>query len=42
MRGKDQIDFELVLPLLDEGERSWLRAALELTEPGHEWLGAFG
>jgi hypothetical protein len=40
MREKDQRDFEDVVPLLGAGARRWLRDALELVHPGHEWLRA--
>ncbi len=39
VRPKDQADFDDCLPLLSTGQRRWLRDALELTHPGHEWLG---
>lgn len=38
MRPRDEADFVLVMPLLDSGARSWLRAALALTHPGHAWI----
>ena len=41
-RDKDRADFDAVLPLLDEDARAWLRNALELAHPGHEWLAALG
>jgi hypothetical protein len=41
-RDKDRVDFDSVLPLLDDDARSWLRNALELVHPGHEWLAALG
>jgi hypothetical protein len=41
-RDKDRADFDAVLPLLDDGARAWLRDALELVHPGHEWLRALG
>lgn len=37
-RAKDQLDFEATLPHLDEPRRSWLRASLARTLPGHPWL----
>lgn len=37
-REKDEQDFEDCLPLMDTRQRAWLRAALEQTAPGHEWL----
>jgi hypothetical protein len=40
---KDEADFGSVAPLLGEADRSWLRAAIELTEPpGHPWLVRLG
>ncbi len=36
-REKDEADFATVAPLLDPGARSWLRDALALTHPGHDW-----
>ncbi len=40
LRAKDQLDFEHTLPHLDQPRRTWLRAALERTLPGHPWLRA--
>lgn len=40
LRPKDQADFAVVAPALDEQQREWLRAALTLTSPGHVWLDA--
>ncbi len=37
-REKDQRDFEVAAPLLDDAASSWLRSALELAHPGHPWL----
>ena len=37
-RGKDRRDFDDCLPLLSVQQREFLRAALLLTLPGHEWL----
>lgn len=39
MRGKDEEDFDAVLPRLDAARRDWLRAALQRVHPGHGWLG---
>ena len=39
MRGKDEEDFDAVLPRLDSGRRDWLRAALKRVHPEHGWLG---
>lgn len=36
-RGKDAQDFRRALPTLDSSARQWLRAALDLTQPGHAW-----
>lgn len=38
LRPKDQADFDVCAPLLDEWSRGWLRWALELAHPGHPWL----
>lgn len=37
-RGRDQADFEAVLPLLEPERRRWLAEALERIHPGHSWL----
>jgi hypothetical protein len=37
-RPKDDADFALIRPLLDEDRRAWLVAALNLAHPGHRWL----
>jgi hypothetical protein len=42
VRGKDQLDFEAVLPLLSDEERAWLVAALRLTMPDHAWQERLG
>jgi hypothetical protein len=40
---KDESDFEAIVPLLDEADRAWLRAGIELTEPpGNPWLARLG
>jgi hypothetical protein len=39
-RERDDADFAQICPLLDEGARTWLRDALELTAPGHDWIAA--
>lgn len=39
-RGKDQADFESVLPLLAPDARAWLTDALERVHPGHPWIEA--
>ena len=38
VRPKDQVDFEVCAPLLDPGQRAWLRTALGLAHPGHAWI----
>jgi hypothetical protein len=37
-REKDEADFTAVAPLLDPGARRWLRDALALVHPAHDWL----
>lgn len=37
-RPKDEADFAVVAPLLDARARDWLRAALALVAPGHDWI----
>jgi hypothetical protein len=37
-RPKDDADFALIWPLLDQDRRDWLVASLEATHPGHGWL----
>jgi GrpB-like predicted nucleotidyltransferase (UPF0157 family) len=37
-RGKDQQDFERILPKLSLESRGWLRSALTKTKPDHPWL----
>lgn len=39
LRPKDEADFDVVLPALDEGQRTWLREALTRAHPDHPWLG---
>jgi hypothetical protein len=34
---KNEADFAAALPLLSAAERTWLRDALALVHPGHEW-----
>jgi hypothetical protein len=41
-REKDRRDFDEVVPLLDGDARAWLREALALAHPGHDWLRALG
>jgi len=38
LRPKDQADFDTVLPVLSDVQRSWLRDALTTVSPGHPWL----
>ncbi|BDP42065.1 hypothetical protein DAETH_20340 [Deinococcus aetherius] len=38
-RGKDARDFDRVLPTLTRAARDWLAGALNVTAPGHPWLG---
>ena len=38
VRAKDQQDFSEAVPLLDDSQRHWLRRALEVAHPGHDWL----
>ena len=38
VRPKDQVDFDVCAPLLDDDARAWLRSALEVAHPGHRWL----
>lgn len=40
VRPKDQADFDVCAPLLDDASRAWLRSSLELAHPGHRWLDA--
>jgi hypothetical protein len=40
VRPKDQVDFDVCAPLLDDASRTWLRSSLELAHPGHRWLEA--
>jgi hypothetical protein len=37
-RPKDDADFALIGPLLDQDRRAWLVAALNAAHPGHRWL----
>ncbi|MFD4139551.1 nucleotidyltransferase domain-containing protein [Streptomyces sp. NPDC058572] len=36
-RGKDEVDFDAVFPLLDTAQREWLLDALNTTAPEHPW-----
>ena len=40
LRPKDQLDFDVTLPLLSRRSRVWLRESLDLVHPGHPWLSA--
>ena len=39
-RLKDEADFGMAAPLLSTPARSWLRDALDLVSPGHDWAAA--
>jgi hypothetical protein len=41
-RAADEHDFAVGGRLLDDESRAWLRAALDLTAPGHPWATALG
>lgn len=38
IRGHDEADYRLLLPLLGAGDRAWLAAALRAIRPDHPWL----
>jgi hypothetical protein len=38
VREKDQHDFDLIVPLLSNAQRQWLRSSIELLHPNHAWL----
>lgn len=38
LRPKDQVDFDVVLPALDEDQKQWLRSAMERIHPDHAWI----
>ncbi|MEX0782683.1 MAG: hypothetical protein WD557_08535 [Dehalococcoidia bacterium] len=38
LRRRDKLDFEALLPRLDQGQRQWLREAI--SRMGHPWMGA--
>jgi len=40
LRPRDQLDFEVIAPILDASARDWLLDALERSEPGHTWISA--
>ncbi len=37
LRPKDEADFSVCLPLMDDTVRTWLAIALEAVHPGHPW-----
>jgi hypothetical protein len=37
-RPKDETDFDVVVPALDDEQRAWLRTAIERAHPGSPWL----
>lgn len=37
LRPKDEVDFANALPKLQQSERAWLRACLDLCHQGHRW-----
>jgi hypothetical protein len=37
-RPRDEADLDILLPVLTEEQRTWLRAAINLGEPGHPWV----
>lgn len=37
-RPHDELDFLALLPSLTDDQRSWLREAISLVQPGHPWL----
>ena len=41
-RAKDEHDLARALPLLDDRQKGWLRAALEVTDPENPWLTRLG
>ena len=38
LRDKDAADFAAVSPALNDSAREWLRAALTVAHPGHDWI----
>lgn len=38
-RPKDEADLDSLLPTLDRTQRHWLRQAISVIEPNHQWLG---
>ena len=38
VRAKDERDFADAVPLLDDAQRQWLRDALQVAHPEHQWL----
>jgi hypothetical protein len=41
-REKDRVDLRSTWPLLDDGQKEWLREALGRQHPGHAWLELLG
>jgi len=37
-RPKDEADLDACLPALTPAERTWLRSALDICHPGHQWI----
>jgi hypothetical protein len=37
-RPKDETDFDVVVPALDDEQWAWLRTAIERAHPGSPWL----
>lgn len=37
-RGKDEADFAAAWPRMTEAQRQWLRDAVAMAHPGHEWV----
>jgi hypothetical protein len=42
VRARDRLDFRHVSPRLDAPGRHWLKNALELSAPSHEWIALLG
>ena len=40
VRAQDQVDFDHVAPRLAPEARAWLRDALAIVDPEHQWLSA--
>ena len=41
-RAKDEVDFSICAPALDDNARNWLRAALQRMHPQHPWIDRLG